>query len=574
MRASQTLIPTSKDTPAEAEIISHRLMLRAGLIRKLASGLYTWMPLGFRVLQKVEAIVRDEMRKTGAQEIMMPVVQPGELWEESGRWGKMGKELLKFHDRHERDFCLGPTHEEVVTDIIRNEVSSYRQLPCNLFQIQTKFRDEVRPRFGLMRAREFTMKDAYSFHASDECLAKEYDSMHAAYCAIFTRLKLDFRAVLADTGAIGGNNSHEFHVLAQSGEDAIAFSADGTFAANIEKTPAPKVLPAQQYEGKAAAIDTANARTIDELSKLLELPSELIVKTLIVEGATQEHPLVALCIRGDHELNEIKAEKHELIKAPLTFAGDEAMKAAGIINGAVGPCDLDLPIVADHSALALQRFVCGANEKQRHSLGATWPKNVEAADLRNALEGDQSPDGKSTLSIKRGIEVGHIFQLGSVYSEKLGASVLDENGKSVLMQMGCYGIGVSRIVAAAIEQNHDEQGIIWPEVIAPVQLAIIPINLHKSERVSEFCEALYHALLQRGVEVILFDEAKARLGGMLADVELIGIPHRVVIGDKGLDKAEIEYRHRRADSNEILSANDPCALADTLYSMIEKALEH
>ena len=572
MRVSKSFFTTSKDTPAEAEIVSHRLMLRAGLVRKLASGLYTWMPLGLKVLRKVEAIVREEMTKAGAQELLMPIVQPSELWEESGRWQKMGKELLKFEDRHAREFCLGPTHEEVITDIARNQLSSYRQLPCNLFQIQTKFRDEVRPRFGLMRAREFTMKDAYSFHLDAKSLDEEYQNMHAAYCKIFDRLTLDYRPVLADTGAIGGENSHEFHVLADSGEDAIAFSLDGNFAANIEKAPAASIPPSSQLSAEKKVVDTGTARTIEELVKLLGVPHEHCVKTLIVKGASDDFPLVALCLRGDHELNEIKAEKHPLVHSPLLFAGEEELASNGLVNGCIGPIDLAVPIVVDASAALLEQFVCGANEPQRHLVGASWPAALQddkIIDLRNVVEGDSTPDGNSTYSIRRGIEVGHIFQLGDVYTKKLNASVLDENGKAVTMQMGCYGIGVSRIVAAAIEQNHDDNGIIWPEVMAPVQLAIVPINFHKSDKVKAFCESLYEMLSARGLELALFDEPKARLGAMLADVELIGIPHRIVVGDKGLDKHIIEYRHRRATDNEALSAEDMENLVDTLYSKVK-----
>ena len=568
MRRSQTLIPTTKETPAEAEIASHQLLLRAGLIRKLASGLYTWMPLGLKILKKVQNIVREEMDRAGAQEVLMPVVQPGELWEESGRWQKMGKELLKFHDRHDRDFCLGPTHEEVVTDIARDHLASYRQLPCNLYQIQTKFRDEVRPRFGLMRAREFVMKDAYSFHASEACLQEEYERMHAAYCRIFERLNLDFRPVLADTGAIGGDNSHEFHVLADSGEDAIAFSSDGKFAANVEKAPAQALAPPPTLRGETGKIATGDARTIAELASLLKIEETQCVKTLIVHGNTEEQPYLALCLRGDSELNEVKAENLASVAKPLTFASDEELRSLNIPAGAIGPIGLELPVIADHSAAALSNFVCGANEPGHHLRGAQWPETPQVADLRNVVEGDLAPDGEHSLSIKRGIEVGHIFQLGTVYSEKLKASVLDENGKAVTMHMGCYGIGVSRIVAAAIEQNHDANGILWPAVMAPVQLAIVPINMHKSERVRDYVENLYQQLSEKGVDCLLFDEPKARLGGMLADVELIGIPHRVVIGDKGLEKQEIEYRKRDASENETLTASDARTLSDQLYSLV------
>jgi len=549
MRASQYLIATQKESPAEAEVISHKLMLRAGMIRKLATGLYTWLPLGLRVLRRVENIVREEMDKSGAQEVLMPVVQPADLWVESGRWEQYGPELLRINDRHQREFCLGPTHEEVITDLIRNEIRSYKQLPANFYQIQTKFRDEIRPRFGIMRAREFLMKDAYSFHLTQESLQQTYDLMHQTYCNIFTRLGLDFRPVLADTGSIGGNFSHEFHVLADSGEDDIAFSSESDYAANIEKAEAvPPALTRAAPTKAMTEIATPNVRSIDEVCAQLGVAPCNTVKTLIVKNGLQDG-LVALVLRGDHELNEIKAEKLDGVLSPLTFASEAEIKEVlGCTVGSLGPVNLSIPVIVDHSAAALSDFVCGANRDGFHLTGVNWQRDCpepRVEDIRNVLPGDPSPDGKGTLEIRRGIEVGHIFQLGTKYSEAMGARVLTEDGREHTMLMGCYGIGVSRVVAAAVEQNHDAQGIIWPEAIAPFQIALVPINPHKSVAVREACETLYTQLKQGGYDVLYMDVDKARLGVMLADVELIGIPHRVVIGDRGLEKGVVEYKGRR-----------------------------
>lgn len=546
MRVSKFPLSTLKETPADAEIISHQLMLRAGLIRRLASGMYTWLPLGIRVLRKVENIVRDEMEKTGALEVLMPGVQPAELWQESGRWEEYGPELLRLHDRHNREFCLGPTHEEIITDLARRELSSYKQLPLTWYQIQTKFRDEIRPRFGVMRSREFIMKDAYSFHMDQESLQQTYDAMHQAYTNIFTRFGLDFRPVMADSGSIGGSGSHEFHVLADSGEDAIAFSSDSNYAANIEKATAltPQDERAAATEEKSV-IETPGKHSIEEVSKFLGIDASSCLKTLLVEGA-EENSIVALVLRGDHELNEIKAEQLEQVASPLTFASEEQVKAsAGCAPGSVGP-DLSITVIADHSAAHVANFVCGANEDGKHLQGVNWGRDLAEptiADLRNVVEGDTSPDGKGTLSIVRGIEVGHIFQLGDKYSDKLQAKVLDENGASKIMTMGCYGIGVSRVVAAAIEQNNDKNGIIWPQNIAPFDVALAPINMQKSERLRDAAEDLYNKLTDAGLEVLMFDQ-KERLGSMLANIELIGIPHRLVLGERGLDDAKIEYKGR------------------------------
>jgi prolyl-tRNA synthetase len=557
MRASQYLITTKKESPADAEIISHQLMLRAGMIRKVAAGLYSWLPLGLKVFRKVETIVREEMDKAGALELMMPVVQPADLWEESGRWGQFGPELLRIKDRHSREFCLGPTHEEVITDIIRNEISSYKQLPANFYQIQTKFRDERRPRFGVMRTREFCMKDAYSFHIDGESLQQTYDLMYQTYSAIFSRTGLVFRAVLADTGSIGGSHSHEFHVLADSGEDAIVFSNESDYAANIEKAEA---LAATESDPVAledlTEIATPGVHTISELCDFLDTEAKNTLKALIVsaennEGKTQ---LYGLMVRGDHELNEVKAQHALGLSCEITFASEEQIKSAlNCAPGSLGPVNLNLPMIVDRSAAQLSNFVCGANRDGYHLNRVNWDRDCgdfTIADIRNVIAGDPSPDGKGVLEIKRGIEVGHIFQLGSKYSEAMKATVLDENGKEQFMSMGCYGIGVSRIVAAAIEQNHDDNGIIWPDAIAPFHIAIVPINMHKSDQVKEACESLYQKLSAVGYEVLFMDEPKARLGGMLADIELIGIPHRLVIGDRGLESGTVEYRSRRATENE------------------------
>jgi prolyl-tRNA synthetase len=537
-----------KETPAEAEVVSHQLMLRAGLIRRLAAGLYSWLPMGLRVLQKVENIVREEMNRAGALELVMPVVQPGELWQESGRWRDYGPELLRFKDRHERDFVLGPTHEEVITDIVRRELQSYRQLPVNFYQIQTKFRDEIRPRFGVMRAREFIMKDAYSFHLDEASLREGYRAMFDAYTRIFTRTGLKFRAVKADSGAIGGDVSQEFHVLAASGEDAIAFSDEDGYAANLEAAaalPPPGPRPAAQQTRRS--VPTPGARTIGELTRLLGVPAASCVKTLIVDGGEADE-VVALVVRGDHELNAVKAQKLPGVKSPLTLASAERVhKATGTAPGYVGPVGLKCRVYADHSALALVDFVCGANEKDVHFLGVNWEPDVPqavAADLRNVVEGDPSPSGRGSLKIARGIEVGHIFQLGCKYSTPMKAVVLDEAGREQVLFMGCYGIGITRIVAAAIEQGHDERGIVWPAPIAPFQVVLIALNAQKSARVREAAERLYGDLSAAGIEV-LYDDRDARPGVKFADAELLGIPHRLVVAERGLESGNLEYRGRR-----------------------------
>jgi prolyl-tRNA synthetase len=561
MRLSAYPLQNLKEVPAEAEIVSHQLMLRAGLIRRLAAGLYTWLPMGLRVLRRVERIIREEMDRAGALEVLMPTIQPAELWQESGRWEHFGPELLRLKDRHERSFVYGPTHEEVITDIARRELKSYRQLPVNFYQIQLKFRDEIRPRFGVMRAREFIMKDAYSFHLDEASLDEGYRQMYDAYTRIFSRMGLKFRAVLADPGAIGGTGSQEFHVLAESGEDAIAFSDGDDYAANIEKAEA--VAPAEPRAAPAAALTTVptpHVRTIAELAALLQVPAARCIKTLIVDGA--DGGLVALVIRGDHELNAVKAQHLPLVADPLRMAAPERIaRELGAEIGFLGPVGLSCPVVADHAALALADFVCGANVPDAHLTGVNWGRDLAApaaADLRNVVEGDPSPSGKGRLSIARGIEVGHVFKLGRKYSEALGATVLDEGGKSVAMLMGCYGIGVTRIVAAAIEQNHDERGIIWPEPLAPFDVVVIPINLQKSARVREASERLYAELGAAGFEV-LFDDRDARPGVKFADAELYGIPHRIVVGERGLDAGRLEYRHRRATESEEFAIADACA---------------
>ena len=557
MRTSRYLLATVKQTPADAVVISHQLMLRAGMIRKLASGLYNWLPSGLRVVRKVEKIIREEMDRAGAQEVLMPVVQPMELWRESGRAPAYGPELLRITDRHDNSFCLGPTHEEVITDLVRNEIHSYKQLPVNFYQIQTKFRDEIRPRFGVMRAREFTMKDAYSFHLNQESLGETYQVMYDTYCRIFNRLGLDYRPVEADTGAIGGSASHEFHVLADSGEDDIAFSDSSGYAANVELAEA--VTEGQRTPGdkKLELIDTPDARTIAELVEQFDLPVEKTVKTLVVKAAEDsEHKLIALLVRGDHELNDVKAEKLPEVASPLEFASDEQIRQSiGAGPGSLGPIKLPIPCVIDRSVALMNDFAAGANQDGKHYFGINWERDLplpQVADLRSVVEGDPSPDGKGKLTIKRGIEVGHIFQLGTKYSEALKATVLDENGKSVVMPMGCYGIGVTRIVAAAIEQNHDERGIIWPESIAPFQVSLVPVNLKKSSREKELCEKLYQELTGLGIEVLYDDREKERLGVKLADSELLGIPHRIVVAEKGLDQGVVEYRARRDSENTMV----------------------
>ena len=558
MRTSQYLLSTLKETPSDAVVISHQLMLRAGLIRKLASGMYTWMPMGLRVLRKAEAIVREEMNAAGALEVLMPAVQPAELWQESGRWEQYGPELLRIKDRHDRDFCLGPTHEEVITDLARNELNSYKQLPINLYQIQTKFRDEIRPRFGLMRGREFIMKDAYSFHLDQASLQETYDRMHQAYCNVFTRLGLNFRPVQADTGSIGGTGSHEFHVLAESGEDDIAFSDSSDYAANIEKAEA---IPREKERGAATEelrlVDTPEAKTIDDLVAQFGLAIEKTVKTLVVHAA-EEGKLVALIVRGDHELNEIKAANHELVASPLVFASEAEIRAAiGAGPGSLGPLNLPIPCVIDRSVALMSDFGAGANLDGKHYFGLNWERDLPlpaVADLRNVVEGDPSPDGKGTLVIKRGIEVGHIFQLGTKYSEALGCKVLGESGKPITLTMGCYGIGVSRVVAAAIEQNWDERGILWTDALAPFQIALVPMK-YENEAVRAATDKLYAELTAAGYEVLLDDRDKKTSPGVkFADMELIGIPHRIVVSERGLAEGNLEYKHRRDSESQQMPA--------------------
>ncbi|MCT8563051.1 proline--tRNA ligase [Glaesserella parasuis] len=557
MRTSQYLFSTLKETPNDAQVVSHQLMLRAGMIRPLASGMYNWLPTGLRVLKKVENIIREEMNKSGALEVEMPVVQPADLWVESERWEDYGPELLRFKDRGDRPFVLGPTHEEVITDLVRREVSSYKQLPLNLYQIQTKFRDEVRPRFGVMRGREFLMKDAYSFHTSKESLQETYDVMHQTYSNIFTRLGLDFRPVAADTGSIGGSASHEFQVLAQSGEDDVVFSTESDYAANIELAEAIAVGERQDPTAEMTLVDTPNAKTIAELVEQFNLPIEKTVKTLIVKGRSEEQPLVALVIRGDHELNEIKAVKCEEVAEPFEFADEAEIKAkigAGV--GSLGPVNMPIPVIIDRSVALMSDFGAGANIDGKHYFNINWERDValpKIADLRNVVEGDPSPDGKGTLLIKRGIEVGHIFQLGTKYSEAMKATVQGEDGRPQTMIMGCYGIGVTRVVAAAIEQHHDERGIIWPtDAIAPFTVAVVPMNMHKSDSVQTFADVLYKTLRSQGVDVI-FDDRKERPGVMFADMELIGVPHMVVIGEKNLENGEIEYKNRRTGEKQMIA---------------------
>lgn len=561
MRTSNYLLSTLKETPNDAEVVSHQLMLRAGMIRKLASGLYTWLPTGLRVLRKVENIVRQEIDNAGAVETLMPVVQPFELWEETGRSEKMGPELLRFTDRHTRPFVLSPTAEEVITSLVRNEVSSYKQLPLNLYQIQTKFRDERRPRFGVMRAREFCMMDAYSFDIDKEGLQKSYDAMHDAYCKAFDRMGLEYRPVLADSGAIGGSGSQEFHVLAESGEDLIAFSTESDYAANIEKAEAlaladEAAAPTQEME----LVDTPNAKTIAELVEQHGLAIEKTVKTLFVKASDEvEADLIALIIRGDHELNEVKAENLPQVAAPLEMATEEEIRGLiGAGPGSLGPVGLELPFIVDRSVAVMSDFGAGANIDGKHYFGINWGRDVELSqveDLRNVVEGDPSPCGKGTIALKRGIEVGHIFQLGNVYSQAMNCGVLGPDGKNVILEMGCYGIGVSRVVASAIEQNHDKYGIIWPDALAPFQVAIVPMNMHKSEEVKEAAEKLYAELTAMGIEV-LFDDRKERPGVMFSDMELIGIPHTIVIGDRSMKEGNFEYKNRRTGDKT------PVAMAD------------
>ena len=561
MRFSQFGLTTLKEVPADAEIVSHKLMLRAGLIRRLASGLFTWMPIGLRVLRKVEAIVREEMNRAGALELLMPAVQPAELWEESGRWDQYGPLLLRIHDRHERAFCFGPTHEEVITDIARRELRSYKQLPVNFYQIQTKFRDEIRPRFGVMRSREFIMKDAYSFDIDHAGLEASYEKMHAAYTAIFERLGLEFRVVDADSGEIGGSRSQEFHVLADSGEDAIAYSDTDSYASNIEtaateRSNEVRPEPSQGFE----KIATPDVRTIDDLCGMLNIQAADTVKTLIVEGT--ETP-VALILRGDHELNAVKAQKLEGVASPLTMADNATIaKATGSEPGSLGPVGLELPVYFDHAVASLADFSCGANEAGFHYTGVNFGRDLpdpDTVDIRNVVAGDPTPGGKGKLSIARGIEVGHIFQLGDKYSSAMKATVQDPDGKNRVMSMGCYGIGITRIVAAAIEQNHDDSGIIWPDPLTPFDVVLVPINMQRSEAVREAAEALYTELTNDGLEV-LFDDRDARPGVKFADAELIGIPHRLVISDRSLAAGELEYRHRREEESRNLKREEALKL--------------
>ncbi len=560
MKTSQYLLATQREDPSDAELVSHKLMLRAGMIRAQASGLYTWLPTGLRVLRKVEKIVREEMDAIGAQEILMPMVQAAELWQESGRWQEYGAELLRLNDRHGRDFCLGPTHEEVITSLVRDEIRSYKQLPAVYYQVQGKFRDERRPRFGVMRAREFLMKDAYSFHTSSECLEQTYQQMYQAYSKIFDRLGLDYRAVIADTGSIGGSNSHEFHVLADSGEDAIAFSTESNYAANLEKAEAlaPDLSQRQAPSQELQEVATADCHSVEEVAKFLNLESKQILKTLIVKGE-EETPLVAVCLRGDHQLNEVKIIKHPLVASPFAMATDEEILAAtGANAGSVGPVGLDIPVIIDPEAQLMSDFACGANKNGYHLTGVNWQRDANDEtifDCRDVLEGDPSPDGKGQLTIKRGIEVGHIFQLGDKYSKAMKANVLADTGKAVTLTMGCYGIGVSRIVAAAIEQNHDEYGICWPDNIAPFQVAIVPMNMKRSPRVAEQAEKLYQELLDAGIEV-LFDDRKERPGVMFADIELIGVPHRIVISERGIDAGTFEYKYRSDNQKQDINIDE------------------
>jgi prolyl-tRNA synthetase len=559
MRLSHYPVNTLKEIPAEAELISHQLMLRAGLIRRLAAGLYSWLPMGLRVLQKVERIIREEMNRAGALEIVMPVIQPAELWQESGRWQAYGPELLRIVDRHKRDYVAGPTHEEVVTDIARNVLKSYRQLPVNFYQIQTKFRDEIRPRFGVMRAREFIMKDAYSFHIDEASLREGYRAMYDAYVRIFTRTGLRFRAVRADSGAIGGDVSQEFHVLASSGEDAIVFSDGDEYAANLEAAVAG--LPSEPRPAASqplTKVSTPGAKTIEDLTKFLKIPANKTIKTLLVDGA-DENEVVALVVRGDHELNAIKAQKLPGVANPLRMASaDRIARSSAAVAGYIGPVGFKGRVYVDHSALALADFVAGANERDMHYTGVNWDRDVQgmiAADIRNVVEGDPSPTGHGSLKIARGIEVGHIFQLGQKYSEPMKGVVLDESGKEVRLYMGCYGIGVTRIVAAAIEQNHDERGIIWPDPIAPFQVVLVPMGMQKSERVREVADRLYAELTAAGIEV-LYDDRDARPGVKFADAELLGIPHRLVVGERGLEAGKLEYRGRRDTESQEFPLDD------------------
>ena len=546
MKTTQLLIPTQKEAPNDAQIISHQLMIRAGLISKLASGLYSYLPMGVRILKKVENIIREEMDKAGSQEVLMPVTQPAELWQESGRWQEYGPELLRFNDRHGRDFCLGPTHEEVITNLAAQYIRSYKQLPMSFYQVQTKFRDEIRPRFGVMRSREFIMKDAYSFHLDQASLQQTYDTMHQTYCNIFDRLGLDYRPVLADSGSIGGDASHEFHVLADSGEDAICFSDESDYAANIEKVAFSKMEATCTPKAQQESVLTKKKTNIDEVAEFLSVEKSSCIKTLIIKVADG---FKALALRGDHELNEIKAQN---LFGEFELASDEDIKSLGLKKGFIGIKGLNIELIVDYSAGVLCDFVCGANEWDQHIIGVNWQEvEFSEADLRNAVEGDPSPDGQGKLVIKRGIEVGHIFQLGDKYSKAMNSNVIGEAGKAVTTTMGCYGIGVTRVIAASIEQNHDARGIIFPEAIAPFQVVIVPINYNKSTRVKDLADSLYQQCLEVGIEVLL-DDRKERAGIMFADSELLGIPHRIVLSDTHADNGKVEYKARnQSDKVEV-----------------------
>tara|TARA_B100001093_G_scaffold511020_1_gene578051 strand:- start:7238 stop:8965 length:1728 start_codon:yes stop_codon:yes gene_type:complete len=563
MRQSNLLLPTLKETPADADVISHQLMLRAGLIRQLASGLYSWLPLGLRVLRNIENIIREELNASGAQELLMPVVQPAELWQETGRWQKMGDEMLRMQDRHQRDFCLGPTHEEVITDIFRREVQSYKQLPVNFYQIQTKFRDERRPRFGVMRAREFIMKDGYSFHLDQPSFDATYQEMYDCYERILHRMALNFRAVEADTGAIGGNNSHEFHVLAESGEDTIVYASDGPYAANLEKAISALPIPEKTPLVSMERVATPTQKTIADVAQLLQIGTTQCVKTLVVKAEATDRPttptIIAIILRGDHELNEIKAAKLPGVAQPLQFADEaEIVSAFGAHPGSLGPVACPIPLLVDFEAAALASFVCGANEDGVHLQGVNWQRDcalndTQIIDARNVVEGDSAPNGQGELRFLRGIEVGHIFQLDRAYSEPMSAFVLDQDGRDCAPIMGCYGMGVTRLVAAVIEQNHDANGIVWPQPVAPFTLHVIPLNAQKSDAVRDATEAIYAKARDAGISVLL-DDRNERPGVKFADADLIGIPHRIVIGDRGLQNGVVEYKHRGAETNEELSA--------------------
>ncbi|HXH54858.1 MAG TPA: proline--tRNA ligase [Gammaproteobacteria bacterium] len=570
MRVSKLLMATLKESPNDAEIVSHKLMLRAGLIRKLASGLYTWLPLGLRVVRRIECIIREEMDRIGAQEILMPTVQPAELWQETERWEQYGPHLLKMVDRHKRAFCFGPTHEEVITDLMRRELKSYKQLPLSLYQIQVKFRDEIRPRFGVMRAREFLMKDAYSFHIDKASLQNTYQQFFDAYTRIFTRLGLTFRAVLADTGNIGGSVSHEFHVLALAGEDLLAYSDESDYAANVEL--AQSLLPSENSEKSSETLQfvtTPGIKSVDAQATHLRIETKKILKTLLVRGKSEQHPIVALLVRGDHELNPIKAEKHALVASPFQMVSvEEVQNLAHCGPGFVGPKELNIPLIADPAVITMTNFICGANKDGTHYAGFNWGRDCpepEAADLRTVQEGDLSPDGKGTLKLIRGIEVGHIFQLGEKYTQAMNATILDESGQSKTLMMGCYGIGVTRIVAAAIEQHHDDKGIIWPAPMAPFQVILIPIGLLTSAAVKTATETLYQELRDAGIDVLL-DDREERPGVMFADAELIGIPHRIVISEKNLTAGNLEYKGRRDATARLVPEGEIMQFLNTMLS--------